>query len=939
MSTVIQRSFAGGEIAPALYARVDISKYQTGLRMCRNFLVMRHGGLENRPGTKFIGQAKDSSTAVRLLPFTVSRSQTYILEMGKFYVRFIKNGSYITETAQSITDITQADPAVVTISSHGYSDGDDVVLSGIAGMTELNGRTVRVANSTTNTFEITDLNGDDIDSSGYTAYSSGGTAAKIYEVSTDYNSTHLFDIRYVQSADVMTFTHPYYPPRNLSRTSDTSWSFATVNTDPNVGSFGAIITVTGGAAGSKTFRYKVTDVVAETYEEGYSLSRGSISSVTDPTAANPINISFGTGAFENNIYKQVNGVYYFLGVSRNGSFDDIGQDVDTTKTVPIESTVFDVTGTSVSSITQASPGVVTASSHGLANGDPIIILGGDMTEARSNLYYAASVTTNTFELTDEDGNYIDTSGYTAYSSGGTVYRVGDWPTCVTYFQQRRVFANTLDESEKIWCSRTGKFTNFVRSQPLQDDDALEFEVAGTQVNPVNHLLDLNALIAFTESAEIAINGDDSGILRPGSINPKQQSYNGASSVRPIVVGRSAVYVQASGTAIRDLGYEFSSDGYQGNDLTIFSAHLFDEFTLLDGAYQQIPHSVVYYVRNDGTLLALTYVREQSIIAWSRHDFGSGLCKSVAVVPEGSEDAVYLLIERTINGNTVKYIERFSSRQFTDLLDAKFMDAHMTYDGRNTSSTTMTLSGGTDWDYLETLTLTASASYFASGDVGDEIHLTDSAGEVIRFEIKAYSSATVVTGKVNRTVPASLQGAAAASWSRAKKTIQGLDHLEGEQVSVFADGFVEASPNNDSYETVTVTGGSVTLSKAYSVIHIGLPYISDIETLDIDTLQGETLVDKEKRVSEITAYVEDTRGLWVGPKPPTSDTTDPLENLTEFKLRRNEGYDDPVELKTDVIDVIIKPEWNSNGRVFMRQVDPVPAAILSVAPAGALPFRR
>ena len=944
MATVIQRSFAGGEIAPALYSRVDVSKYQSGLRTCRNMLVMRHGGLTNRPGTRFIGQAKNLNENVRLIPFSVSRTLTYVIEMGKFYFRFIRNGAYITEAAKTITFITKANPAVVSSASHGFSNGDDVILSGIVGMTELNGRTVRVSNATTNEFEITDLNGNDIDSSAFTTYSSGGSASKIYELATDYNDTHLFDIRYVQSADVMTFAHPYYPPTDLRRTSDTNWSLSSIDTTP--GSYAGVITVTGGPAGSETFRYKVTQILTDqnNVETTGENATGQITSKATPTAASPININFGLGSATSigNLYKEVNGVFFLLGFAQGSSVDfkDFGQDVDTSKTIPVATDLFQATGYTVSSISQADPCVVaTSSAPGeISTGDPVIIFGGDMTEVRSNLYFASKSGSN-ITLLDENGDGIDSTAFTAYTSGAEIYRVGEWPSAVTYFQQRRCFANTVDQPERIFGSKTGQISNFVTSIPIQDDDALEFQIAGAQVNKIEHLLDLNSLVVFTESGEWAVDGDDAGILRPTSINPKQQSYNGSNNVKPIVVGRSALYVQARGSVVRDLGFEFSADGYQGNDLTIFSAHLFDDFNLVDGAYQQIPHSVAYYVRDDGVLLALTYVREQGVIAWSRHDFSGGLVKSVATISEAEEDSVYVVVEREIDGNTVKYIERLETREFTDVLESKFMDSHLTYDGRNTSATTMTLSGGTDWDYLETLTLTASASYFSSDDVGSEIHLTDSSGGIIRFSINTFSSATVVTGKANRTVPVSLRSTAATSWSKAVKTFRGLDHLEGEQVSIFADGFVVASPNNASYDTVTVTNGAVTLAKAYSFVHIGLPYLSDVESLDIDTVQGETMVDKRKMIQEVTVFVEDSRGLWAGPKPPSNDTVDPLEGLTEFKLRQDEGYDDPVELKTEPIDVIIRPEWNSNGRVFMRQVDPVPLSVLSVAPAGYIPFGR
>ena len=99
-----------------------------------------------------------------------------------------------------------------------------------------------------------------------------------------------------------------------------------------------------------------------------------------------------------------------------------------------------------------------------------------------------------------------------------------------------------------------------------------------------------------------------------------------------------------------------------------------------------------------------------------------------------------------------------------------------------------------------------------------------------------------------------------------------------------------------------------------------------------------MADKKKLINKVSLYVEKSRGIWIGPKPPTDDTVDPLENLTELKIRNEEGYDDPVELVTKVVEVNISGEWNSNGRIFIRQIDPVPLTILAIMPTGLLPVR-
>lgn len=944
MGTVSQKSFAGGEIAPSVYARVDLVKYATGLRTLRNFFVMRHGGAANRPGSEFVAEIKDSTRTVRFIPFIFNSSQTYLLEFGEKYMRVHRNGAQLTDLSLTITGITNANPGVVTYTGTDPVEGQEVFISGVAGGlgNYLNGRNFKVGtvNGGANTFQLKKMDGTNFTTVGLGTYTSGGTADRVYEIATVYQTADLATLNYVQSADVITIVHPNYAPRELARTGHTSWAFSVISFAPLIAA-PSIGTPTGGAAGIDS-NYVVTSLDPDTFEESLPSAVGSISSKI-ATSASPISVPWTnvTGVTTYSVYKALNGVYGFIGVASGTPFSDIGYIPDTEITPPQARNPFGLeAATNISGATAANPVVVTSASHGLLTGDTAYITGiTGMTELNGNHYKVTVLSSSTFSLQDFNGDNIDGSAYTAYVSGGTVAQAGNYPSTVSYFQQRRIFANTDNDPEKVWGSRTGQFTNFTTSSPLQDDDSVSFNLAGRQVNEVKYVLDLGKLLLLTSGGEWVAAGDVAGILSPTEVNSRQYSYNGSGDLSPIVVGENALYIQARGTVIRDLGYDYQVDGYRGNDLTIFSAHLFDEYTLLDWSYQQIPHSIVWIIRSDGSLIGLTYIRDHQVFGWHRHDF-DGSAENVCSVPEGNEDVIYVLVKRTINGEEKRYIERIASRLVQNVADCKFMDACLTYDGRNDDeSHTMTLSGGTTWAYTETITLTSSASFFSASDVGNEIHLTSSDGDLIRFQINTYSSATVVTGKPHKTVPASLRSVATSDWTKAVDELHGLWHIEGKDVSVLGDGFVVASPNNESYDVLTVTNGGIELDKPYGVIHVGLPITADIETLDIDTPNGETLADKKKIVSKVTVHVEDSRGIWIGPDEPTNDAVDPLEGLSELKIRNEESYDDPVALATGTVEVNIQPEWNSNGRVFLRQVDPVPLAVLAISPAGLFPFRR
>lgn len=218
----LQDNFSSGEFSPLLYGRVSADRYKSALKTCLNYIPTIQGGLTRRPGTYFVAKTKDSSKQSRLIPFEFSTTQAYILEFGDEYIRFYKDNGIITLTPQAITGITQANPAVVTYSgSDTYANGDKVIIDGVVGMTQVNNREFTVANvnAGANTFELSGIN-----SSGFTAYSSGGTVAEIYEIASPYQDTEVFQLKVTQSADVLYICHPTYIPRKLSRTAHTSWT-------------------------------------------------------------------------------------------------------------------------------------------------------------------------------------------------------------------------------------------------------------------------------------------------------------------------------------------------------------------------------------------------------------------------------------------------------------------------------------------------------------------------------------------------------------------------------------------------------------------------------------------------------------------------------------------------------------------------------------------
>lgn len=831
--------------------------------------IMRHGGGTNRPGTTFDGEVKDSTKRIRLIPFIFDSTQTCMLEFGDLYMRIHQNGAQVTDSTKNITAITNANPCQITSAAHGFSNGQEVYITGITGAIGLflNGRNFKIAGVAANTFTLQYMDGSAVNSTTFGAYTSGGTASRIYEIVSPYAVGDLSTLRFVQSGDVVTITHPSYQARELTRTSATSWAFATITIGPTIATPTGIGFLEGGGAGAlKNIVYYITAVSDETGEESLYLSAGFSTHATFTTLT--ISWSAVTGASTFRVYAADpdNGVAGFLGFGNSST----------------------------------------------------------------GLTFRGSLPTP------------DTS-INPPTARDPISSASNYPTAVAYIQNRRAFGNSNSNPETVWMTQTGRFKNLCRSVPTQDSDAVTFAMTGRQVNHIKHLLMLSKPLIFTDTGEHTIEGDAAGTILPSAINPRQQSYNGSGDLAPLVVGGNALYVQARGSIVRDLAFEFQSDSYRGNDLTIFSAHLFDGYTIVDWAYQQVPHSVIWVVRSDGVLLSLTYVREHQIFAWARHDT-DGTYENVACIPEGTEDAVYVTVKRTINGATKRFVERMSSRTLGLVENCNFTDSSLSYDGRNSGATTMTLTSAGTWLYTDTLTLTASAPTFAASDVGKEYHLrtlnTDGTqSDIVRLRVTAFTSTTVVSVQPNKTVPVAFRAVATTTWSKAITALSGLWNLEGKQVSVLADGLVAASPHNSQYSVLTVTNGQITLDRAAAAIHVGLPFISDLQTLDIDLPQSEPMVDKNKMVGEVTMHVEKTRGVFTGGLDPDADSTDPLANMDELKIRdQDDSMDQGPPLVDDQVNILIRPEWNSNGRVLVRQVDPLPMTILAVYPRGYFPAR-
>lgn len=292
--------------------------------------------------------------------------------------------------------------------------------------------------------------------------------------------------------------------------------------------------------------------------------------------------------------------------------------------------------------------------------------------------------TDALEFTDD--NIIPNVELTPVKAAGIFGAPGEYPSRVCFYQQRLVYASSIEQPETVWMSRAGNFENFTRSRILRATDRLELDLYGAGINRVRGLLQLRELVAFSQAGEFTITGPD-GVMDVTNPIQTQHSYSGARPVKPLVIESTALFVDGTGKIVRDLRYTFEQNGYGGDDRSIFANHYFEDTEIIDWCYAKDPHSVVWVVLADGRLLSMTYKREHQVFAWAEHDVG-GIVENVTCVREDNRDVVYLEVRRSIQGQVRRFVERMADhRKRRDIVEANFLDCSITYRGVATDTVT------------------------------------------------------------------------------------------------------------------------------------------------------------------------------------------------------------------------------------------------------------
>jgi hypothetical protein len=482
---------------------------------------------------------------------------------------------------------------------------------------------------------------------------------------------------------------------------------------------------------------------------------------------------------------------------------------------------------------------ITASASTFASTDVGRLVSFNSGRAKITGFTSATVVAATTQV-----NFANTDAKTDWKLGAFSGTTGH-PSCVSFFEQRLVFAGTISEPQTLYFSKAGDYENMTTG--TNADDAMVYTIASNQVNRIRYLKSVRTLIVGTTGGEFTVSADGTdAAVTPTNIVIKKQSSYGTANVDAQPAGSSILFLQKAKRKIRELTYNFDVDGYVAADLTILN-DIVTKSGINEMSYQQEPDSILWCVRDDGVFAGLTYQRSENVVAWHRHKLGGtfgtgttatgyGVVESVASISgELTEDELYVIVKRTINGATKRYVEVFAAFDFdeTTSTDFRFLDSHLTYSGGSTT------------------------------------------------------------------------------------TLSGLSHLEGQVVSILADGATHADK--------TVSSGSITLDRSVTSAVVGLSYDSVLQTMRVEggAAQG-TSQGKVKRISKVVLRLFETVGAKVGPS---------LTELETVPFRTtSSALSSPVDtLLAGDKTIEFRGDFDSDGFIFVKQDQPLPLTVLAIYP--------
>lgn len=912
----IINAFNSGELSPQLEGRTDLSRYYSGCRTLENFLIFSYGGATRRPGTKYIATAKNSDEASRLVPFEFSTTQAYILEFGDEYIRFYKDNGQIVDVNDDPYEIStpyDTDAGTDLFELHFIQSADTMYIVHPAYKPR---KLTRTGHTSWTITEIEFERGPFLDENettttitpaGYTI-DDANTTNETFGISDDGDLTGIFD-------DNENFIVSGSTGNDATWTvSSTSYSAPTTT-----------ITVTGDitdatADGSAIVVEGKMTLTASAAIFDVNNHVGALWQVTHTATGEKVSGSFSNNAAAQNsasVAMQLNRKFDFTthgtwtgDVVLQRSYDG-GQTWKDVLPVHYENDgnrQFSDSETVDDAIYRVH---VDANTAGIDSGTLKYNLIARSHDVAGVIDINAVATT-----TSASGTVMNLLGGT---SATTNWAEGAWsldegyPATVAFYEERIAYAATTNNPQTIWFSQTGDWDNFLAGE--LDSDAISYTLAADQVNVIRWLSPQGWLLIGTIGGEWKIgSGTNEDPLTPKQVVAKRQSNYGSAYQQPVMVNNVILYVQRQARKVRELVFSFEVDSWLSPDLTVLSEHITDT-GIVQTAFQKTPDPILWTILASGDIVAMTYQRSQEVVGWHKHTSGTADFESVAVIPGPNEDEVWVSVERTVNSNTVRYIEQFQARDWgSDQNDIFFVDSGLTFDG-GAAVTITNITKATP------AVVTAAAHGFSDGE---QVRIADVTGMTeINDEVYTVDDANTNTfslddsagvGDIN-SVGFTAYTSGGQAW-QVENTFTTLGHLEGETVDIAADGAF--------YGTAVVGSNTITLTSFYNTVHAGLNYVSKLQPMKLE-VPGNVISGRTKRITDITCRFHNTLQCKYGP---TEDSTLDVFSFVDEDL-------DELEARQTLFSGDRKQEFDgdyeTHGNIYLQVDEPLPCTILSILP--------
>lgn len=873
-SNVILTSFNSGELSPSLGGRIDFNKYNSGLQTALNAIPLAQGGITRRPGTEYIGTTKSSGEA-RLIPFVFSEDQAYILEFGEIYMRVWADGGAVQGVDSSTKLLLHADD-FDTSTTFTDSGTDSVTVTANGNVQQDTsqkkfGQSSAKFDGTTDYLSVADSASWFMSSGAYTIdfwirASSFAGVQGIFEQLVDADNLVRLDLNTTTiGLSIRTGASTIFSNYVAHGMSVDTWHHAAIVRGWDNDTDKIAYCIDGTAIGEYTDTTIDWPDLAAAFEIGHGpstneftghidefrVTKGSArwtENFTPPTFPYPsgdgsgassyeLATPYGVGDLSELNFVQSADVVYIVHP------DYMPRKLTRTDHDSWTITAFDWTD-ATSAVADRWPPFQNINTTAITL-DPSAVTGVGIDVVASAAFFSAGHVGAFFKhdggmykitaVTDSTNAVAtvidDLTGHAAtadwYESSWSLYR--GFPSVVTFFEERLVFANNDNEPQTIWMSESDDYEDFVVAATPVDTDGVTVTILAERINVIKWLISDRKLLIGTTGGEWWLTGDTSeNAVTPSSVLVRNATSHGSTAADPVKSGGSTLFVQRPGKIIRQFQYKFDLDSYQATNLSVLAEHITESVTIEEIVYQQQPHQLIWCRLSDGTLATLSYMPEHDVYAWARHTIGgtSVEVESIATIPGTTDDEMYFIVKRTINSATVRYIERLKPFYFSAIANAVYSDSSLTYSG---------------------------------------------------------TAATSITG---------------------------LSHLEGESVDVLADGVVD-------YDTGTtkevVSSGAITIAPAASDVHVGLNYVTDVETMrlasgsPLSSIQGRL-----KRINKVTARFYKTLSATAGPDSSNLDTFTFDSYVTEEDK-----------------EIRISHSVGTDGVVFIRQNEPGPMTILGL----------